>query len=49
MDQKTAQLVELGVFARYQRVFEQCVEMIDDKSYRLEALKRPQFLAWYDL
>lgn len=49
IDEKTALLAALGVFARYQRVFDQYVAMFDEASNRLEALKRAQFLAWYDL
>ncbi len=49
IDEKTAQLAALGVFARYQRVFDRYVAMFGDASTRLEALKRAQFLAWCDL
>jgi len=49
MSARAVQLAELGVFARYQSVFDRYVELVDEPSTRLEAFKRAQFLAWYDL
>jgi hypothetical protein len=47
MEDKNARLNESGVFAEYSRIHRCYVELIDDPSCGLEALKRALFIQWY--
>lgn len=47
IEDKTAKLRDVGVFAGYAQLHRRYVELIDDPSYGIEALKRALFIQWF--
>lgn len=48
MEEKFLQLEENGTFAKYAKIYEDYVVLIESETEGLEALKRSLFLLWYE-